>query len=288
MPSSPTSLDDLRARIDEIDDRLHDLLIERTEIVDSIARAKRDNGLPPLRPGREASIIRRLLTRHRGSFPRGALVRMWREMLGAQVSLQGRFAVAVYAPGAGTGYWDLARDHFGSHVPLTGFRSAVQVIRAVAEGEATVGVLPVPQEGDIDPWWRSLASDDEATPRIIARLPFGARGNARPKAGDAFAIGLAQPEKTGNDRSLLLLETTGEASRTRIVSALGTSGLPCDSYASFERAPGLVLGLVDVASYVDPDDARLAKAQEQLGSALERIIRVGGYAAPLTSRELGA
>src|SRR6185437_15050923 len=115
MDMSNPNLDDLRRRIDEIDDRLHDLLMQRTEVVEAVAASKRLDEAPALRPGREAAIVRRLVARHAGHFPPGALVRMWREMFSAMVGLQTGFAVAVYVGEAGNGYWDLARDHFGSH-----------------------------------------------------------------------------------------------------------------------------------------------------------------------------
>src|SRR6185312_4896735 len=95
MSDSTSSLDDLRRRIDEIDDQVHDLLMQRTRIVEAVAAAKKGNSIPALRPGREAVILRRLAGRHNGPFPRSALVRMWREMLAATVGMQTKFAVAV-------------------------------------------------------------------------------------------------------------------------------------------------------------------------------------------------
>jgi len=71
-----------------------------------------------------------------------ALVRMWREMLAATVGMQSNFAVAVYAPDAATGYWDLARDHFGSHTPMTAYHSIGQVIRAVTTSRPASASCP--------------------------------------------------------------------------------------------------------------------------------------------------
>ncbi len=68
----------LRAELDRIDDAIQDLLIRRAGVVEHVARS----GKPAaFRPGREASIIRRLLHRHQGSLPSVALVRIWRELL---------------------------------------------------------------------------------------------------------------------------------------------------------------------------------------------------------------
>ena len=58
----------LRAELDRIDNTIHDLLMQRAGVVEYVARS----GKPAaFRPGREASIIRRLLGRHHGSLARG-------------------------------------------------------------------------------------------------------------------------------------------------------------------------------------------------------------------------
>jgi chorismate mutase len=279
-------LDDLRRRIDEIDDRVHDLLIERTRLVETIADTKRHAGVPALRPAREAEILRRLIARHHGRFPRPSLVRLWRELMAAQTGLQTGFAVAVYAPDTAAGFWDIARDHYGSHTPMAAYPSSGQVISAVVDGLTTVGVLPVPQDGDRDPWWRLLLSADPAAPRVVIRLPVAGRGNARGD-GDALAIAPGVPEPSGADRSLVVVESRGEISRTRLMSVFGAGGLPGTLVAAFEPAPGAALHLLDVADFVAPDDPRLAVIAEQFGDAAGRILPIGTYPVPFTPAELG-
>ena len=237
-PDLETDLEMLRRRIDEIDDRLQDLLIERMEIVSRVADSKqRSGGVAPHQPAREAEILRRLVARNNGAMPAASLVRIWRELLAATTRMQGAFTVAVYAPPAGPGFWDIARDHYGSHTPMLTFGSATQVIRAVAEGRATVGVLPMPQEEEADPWWRHLLSGREAAPHVIARLPFGGRGNARSDSGDALAIGRGAQLPTGRDRTLIATENAPNISRGRLFSILTGLDLRC-TFHRVERACG--------------------------------------------------
>jgi chorismate mutase/prephenate dehydratase len=285
MSDSPTPLDDLRRRIDEIDDQLHDLLMRRTEIVAAIGREKKSGNVAPLRPGREAVILRRLMARHHGDFSRAALVRIWRELLATTVGLQTRFAVAVYAPEQ-SGYWDIARDHFGSSTPLTAFGSISQVIRAVTDGQASVGILPMPREDDPDPWWRFIMSSDDSTPRVLVRLPFGARGNARYDGGDALVVGSGTLEATGDDRSLVVVEASGGLSRARLFAAIGQTGLACSFCASFHAGDDTTLYLVELTDFVPPQDPRLATLRKQLGGVtIDRIVSLGCYAAPLALAE---
>jgi chorismate mutase/prephenate dehydratase len=79
MSDTPSDLALLRRRIDEIDDRLQDLLIERIDIVTRVGERKRSDGsVAAHQPAREAEIIRRLISRNHGAFPPATLVRMWR------------------------------------------------------------------------------------------------------------------------------------------------------------------------------------------------------------------
>src|ERR1700761_8609776 len=105
----------LRAELDRIDDTIHDLLIQRAEVVEHVARS----GKPAaFRPGREASIIRRLLSRHQGALPAASVVRIWRELLAGTTSMQGGFSVAVCDAEPGAPVTQLAREHFGALTPM--------------------------------------------------------------------------------------------------------------------------------------------------------------------------
>jgi chorismate mutase / prephenate dehydratase len=287
MSADLPDLEDLRRQLDEIDGKLQDLLIERAEVVSVIAARKKNQSQPAFQPAREAEIIRRLARRHHGSFPLGNLVRIWRELLAATVRLQSPFAVAVYAPTEAQGFWDLARDHFGSHSALTPYGSIGQVIRAVVDGQAAVGVLAMPQEEDADPWWRHLMSEDETAPRVVARLPFGARGNARSDGADALAIGRFPQLPTGQDRTLLASETATGISRARTFGILSGLGLDCTFFASFEHGSGAV-NLLEIDGFVPLSDPRLDGLREQLGPALHRLLAFGGYAVPLPAATFAA
>jgi chorismate mutase / prephenate dehydratase len=285
MPTTPFDLAELRRRLDEIDDQLHDLLIRRAKVVSMVAASKRSDDIAAFQPGREAQIIRRLVDRHHGDFPVATLVRMWREMLAATVRLQSPFAVAVFAPIEAQGFWDLARDQYGSNTPMLAYRSIAQVIRAVSERQASVGILPMPYEGEADPWWRHLVSNDENAPRVVARLPFGARGNARSDTGDALAIGRGVQQETGGDRTLLATECAAGMNRGRILPVLSSLGLVCSFFAPYEHA-GRALNLVEIEGFVRISDPRLDSLRTQLGGALHRLLPIGGYAVPLSAAAL--
>jgi hypothetical protein len=243
-----------------------------------------------MRPAREAIILRRLVTRHRGPLSKATLVRMWCELMSASLRLEGSFSVAVYMPSPAVGgFWDLARDYFGSLTHLVPRESASQALGAVFDGEASVAVLPMPQSTDADHWWRLLLSRDGKAPRIVARLPFGARGSERGTPVEALVVGPIVPEASGLDRSLIAVETAAELSRSALAAAFKADDLD-PSFRVFGVGPsetGSYLHLIEFPGFLGADDNRLARLARRLGPALQQVWTLGCFAEPLTDTELG-
>lgn len=285
--SRERTLDDVRRDIDAIDDALQDLLIRRTELVEEVRGIKRDWRVK-IQPSREAQILYRLVQRHRGPFPKRDLVAIWRILICATLSFEGPFSVAVYAPSGATGYWDLARDHFGPCTPASRHGSVRSVIEAVHRQDAIVGVLPMPRQDDADPWWRHIVTSHPEAPKIIARLPFADYGAARGGL-EALAICPVAVLPTGRDRSFLAAEASQRLGLDQFASALREAGLEC-LFASVWRddeAPDSWLYLAEVEGCLAAADDRLGRLQHVLGKPLNRLLLLGGYALPLDGESLG-
>lgn len=280
MDAGSGSLDALRREIDEIDDSMHDLLMRRAEIVRRIGALKGPDKSVIYRPEREAQLLRRLVERHRGDLPVLAIMRIWREILNASTRLQGDFSLAVWRSDDDATVWQVARGHFGSDVSATPFNSVSQVINAVTRGEASIGLLPAPQQDDTTPWWPTLLGDD--VPRVVSRLPFlTTRGSGIQDGAEVMVIARAEAQPSGADRSLLVLEIETPVSRGRVVDALAGSGLDVGQQIVAGDGSGAAsqLHLLDVLDYVKADDPRLAAASLLLG--VVRVTRMGGYAVPV-------
>ena len=138
-----------------------------------------------MRPGREALILRRLVERHQGRCPRAVIVRMWREiMIAVLLACRALFRSPSMRRKGRPGFWDLARDHFGSLTPATAHNSATAGAAALDGGPATVGVLPLPEADDPQPWWPMLLGHDAKRPRVdrAAALRRPARPCAAPRS----------------------------------------------------------------------------------------------------------
>lgn len=286
------SLDGLRRQIDEIDDQIHDLLMRRTEIVGRVGALKRRDDAPALalRPGREAEIVRRIVGRHEGAFPLEVLVRIWRELLSAQVAVQGDYSIGVFAPEDVTTYRDLGRDQFGAWVPIRKYPAVNQVVQEVWNGKVSVGILPYPVGERSDPWWRALVSFGDDVPHIIARLPFMDAADDQPDRPGALAIAMVTPEHTGDDVTLIAIERLSEVSRDRLREDLVAVGLDAEWLAAWQDPdePAHALFLVSVDDFLDAKDSRIDAFRDRLGEAAGRVVVLGSYARPISASALKA
>lgn len=295
--SADKSLDGLRLEIDTIDDQIHDLIMARTEVVKQVRELKRGEPVK-IRPAREASILYRLIERHKGPFPKHELVRIWRELIVATLSFEGPFSVAVYMPEAESssgpegdrrsGRWGLARNQYGAFTPMTGHVSAHRVIDAVYRQEATVGILPLPQRNEADPWWPHLTTPGATTPKIIARLPFATSPGERDGATEALVICTAAQEPSGRDRTFLAIEATGQFSIGRLSDALTEADLPplFTSVQQQSSQPNTRLYLAEVEGFVLSDDRRVQQLAEIMKDFNPHIVSIGSYGAPLSTEDL--
>ena len=273
-------LSDLRERIDEIDDALHDLLMRRSALVEEIADVKREDGVV-MRPGREAMVIRRLLARHDGRIPIGVLVRIWREIISACTALQEKLAVAVYEDEQISSFERLARAHFGSMTALMRYSSISGVMHAITERRATVGLLPLgTSERDV-PWWLFLARRAADSPRVIARLPFVLLPDRPRDHPEALVLGLVPPEASGEDHSLLIIETRRELSRAALAAMLGGAGLQRSDQGILEYTADSRRHLIEVDGFVEDDDPRLSDLISRDGEVILQVSVAGSFALPV-------
>jgi len=186
-PPEAPSLADLRTEIDRIDEAMHQLLIERGEIIDRLITVKRsqDAGSSAFRPAREAEMMRRLVKRHKGILPLDTVESIWRVIISTFTYAQAPFSVHADLSAGDALMRDSARFHFGFTVPFIAHMGAAGVVAAVSASKGDLGLVPAFDVASAGAWWSALEFD--AAPKIIARLPFVERSD-HPAALPVFVI----------------------------------------------------------------------------------------------------
>ena len=302
---SDDKLKNLRDKIDQIDSEIQNLLTQRAQISLEVRDAKQIHEAK-LKPGREAQIIRALIDRHSGSFPKLELIRIWREILSTSLQLQGSFDLAVYKPdnksGNDWGYLSSARRHFGSNTPMTTYSSQRRVIEAVLENECSAGILPIPTRNEENPWWRYLAVQGNTVKngipskpaRIIARLPFAApktkHGPSRNESKECVVISKGEADPSGLDETYIVLDFSVNISSSRIETRLTENNLASSILSIWHdsEAPERWLCLLCISGFIIAEDDKLNRFAGGFSEILNQITILGSYAKPFNPDNIGS
>jgi len=170
-PTDAPSLGDLRKEIDRIDESMHNLLMERSEIIDRLISVKRSQETgSAFRPAREADMMRRLVKRHKGALPLDTAEGIWRVIISTFTFVQSPFSVHADLSAGDALMRDSARFHFGFTVPFVPHMGAAGVVAAVSDSRGDLGLVSAQAVAGAGAWWSALEFD--SAPKIIARLPF--------------------------------------------------------------------------------------------------------------------
>ena len=189
------TLPGLRQEIDRLDEAMHNLLMQRGEIIDRLIKVKRtlETG-SAFRPAREAEMMRRLVERHKGILPLDTAESIWRVIIATFTYVQAPFCVHAICP-------PVMR-------PSATLRASTLVLRCrsflMLAPRAWSLRLPAPRASGLVPasvpalelaagaaWWNAL--ELYTAPKIIARLPFVERVD-HPAALPVFVVSRAAPE----------------------------------------------------------------------------------------------
>ncbi len=141
--ANPT-LDQLRERIDALDEKIQTLLNERARCAQQVAEAKRSEDPDTVfyRPEREAEVLRMVRERNAGPLSDDEVVRLFREIMSACLALEQPLTIAYLGP-EGTYTQAAALKHFGHSVQLKPLAAIDEIFREVEAGSADFGVVPV-------------------------------------------------------------------------------------------------------------------------------------------------
>jgi len=136
------TLDELRVKIDSIDDQLLKLYNQRMEYVHKVGELKNTTGAPIYRPEREQAILNRLKKQNDGKLTDIAIDALFLEMFAVARNLERPEAIAYLGPEASFTH-QAAESKFGAMSAYLAINSITGVFREVHRGAAKFGVIPI-------------------------------------------------------------------------------------------------------------------------------------------------
>ena len=271
-PTAPT-LADLRDEIDRIDQGMHQLLIERGQIIDTLIKVKKTQGFRlrvPARPrglddapaGRAPSW--HFAARHGGEH-------LARHHLDLHACAGALFGPCRYER-RDAAMRDSVRFHFGFTVPFRTHLGAEGVVKAVAASKGDLGLVPANAVAGSGAWWTLLEGDK--APKMIARLPFVERAD-HPASLPVFGISWPAADAIVKEVEVFSVKVSGwSAAAARAVSPLAEVVAVPDS--AFDGA-ALLISIPEGKTLAD-----ITAALVNAGASVRSSALVGSHATRYT------
>ena len=136
------SVDGLRKKIDQVDEKILELLNQRAGLAQKIGDTKSLENEEIYVPSREKAILQRITSLNKGPLSEQAVRFIYREVLSASRSLEASIRVAYLGPEA-TFTHMAARERFGLSSTFLPVASISDVFQEVSQGRADYGVVPI-------------------------------------------------------------------------------------------------------------------------------------------------
>ncbi len=248
QPGKMVDLSDVRREIDEIDDGILRLLQNRFDVVAKVKMAKAQEGNSdqlPLRPAREAMILRRLTENNDSRVPDDLILQLWRSIIChstlAQAPVQINVSSDLFDQRA-------ARETLTRHFvdfPLKPYNKIKMALNSAAKSNFELCAFSATSN-----WLDHLDNEKYCELSVILTLPF----TGEKETGHLIILGKTSNEPTGDDETLLV--SKGRLPRDFVPAPLWevktTSGQTLTSlpgYVSTSESPlvGLISGNADLA-----------------------------------------
>jgi len=136
------NLDELRRRIDELDEQIVRLINERARIARQIGQLKARGGESVYRPQREQAVYANAIRANKGPLSNEAFRAIFREIMSGCIAMEKPLKIAYLGPPGTFTHW-AARSKFGESVAYVPVGSLAEVFEEVERRRADYGVVPV-------------------------------------------------------------------------------------------------------------------------------------------------
>jgi chorismate mutase/prephenate dehydratase len=146
------TIEELRKQIDDLDDKIVDLLNQRATWAHKIAHRKRESNTDPFVPARERQVFDNILAHNQGPLPDQAITDIYRVVIAAMRSLEKPLRIVYWGP-PGSFTQMAALRKFGSLPQMQAMAQVEDIFAEVEKRAADYGVVPMENstEGAVRP-----------------------------------------------------------------------------------------------------------------------------------------
>ncbi len=136
------SLEDLRKKIDALDEQLVELINQRAQIVVEVGKLKAAGAAPIYAPDREKAVLDKIARNNKGPLPDKTLAAVWREIMSGSFFLERPLRIAYLGP-EGSFSHNAAILKFGQSVDYEALADIRAIFEEVSKGHSDFGIVPI-------------------------------------------------------------------------------------------------------------------------------------------------
>ena len=136
------SLDELRKKIDDIDEKLVELINERARVAVEVGKLKQADATPIYMPHREKAVLDKIAQINQGPLPDKTLSAIWREIMSGSFFLERPLRIGYLGP-KGSFSHNAAILKFGQSVDYEAVTDIRGIFEEVSKGHCDFGIVPV-------------------------------------------------------------------------------------------------------------------------------------------------
>jgi chorismate mutase / prephenate dehydratase len=139
---SPESLEAFRAKIDQIDAQIVELLNARAQVVVEVGKYKQQANVPIYAPDREKAVMEKVRRLNKGPLSNRSMEAVYRELMSGSFALERPLRIGFLGP-EGTFSHEATVRKFGHSVEYTPVADIPGVFEEVVRGHVDYGLVPV-------------------------------------------------------------------------------------------------------------------------------------------------
>lgn len=136
------SLEELRKKIDAIDEKLVELVNQRAQIVIEVGKLKQADESPVYVPHREKAVLDKIAALNKGPLPDKTLQAIWRELMSGSFFLERPLQIGYLGP-EGSFSHNAAILKFGQSVDYEALTDIRAIFEEVSKGHCDFGIVPI-------------------------------------------------------------------------------------------------------------------------------------------------
>lgn len=276
------SLASCRKSINEIDEKILNLLKSRIKIIDKVSKIKTENNEKFfIKSAREADMIKSLLKKNNNEFCPISIISIWRKIITASNMLEQPISIALHNPKKISDYKYILKEYYSELVKINEYNSIANVVNDIEKNICQIAIFILdedePKEDIYENWWISLANNKSGI-KLFAKIPLYQNNSCN---YSLYAFAVKDSEESQSDKTILYVEVKPSYSKNQIIADLKNAKINARILKNIKikQFNDIAFYLIEVDGFFLEEDIAIKTFKDSTHKPFVKIL--GSYAKPI-------